>query len=313
MHLGLLVGFLALHTSFSPFSILWMVPRREKATSRAQGKCLAEPSQPEQTEARRKARYDKAFFNSVKDYHRYKQKFAQRKVVPGKSINFSQLQYFGFEGLFSRMGWLPVVTIFEPIFPTLVWAFYSRVTYGLEGSVISTVRGVKIRLSPKSICRILDIPSVGLLMYESKVWPTVLGFEPREAIQRLCGFADAQGMGKPLAHNLIVSNQVLHHMINSILLPRGRHRDEVSYLEAFIVDSILTRRWIHVRYLMMMHIISCCESTTWVLPMIASLLEYSRMSGMIWAETNFEAPNSYDTYDEQSMGRMKFEKAPDGS
>ena len=47
--------------------------------------------------------------------------------------------------------------------------------------------------------------------------------------------------------------------------------------------------------------------------MIASLLEYSRMSGMIWAETNFEAPTSYDTYDEQSMGRMKFEKAPDDS
>nr|CAN63282.1 hypothetical protein VITISV_010198 [Vitis vinifera] len=30
-------------------------------------------------------------------------------------------------------------------------------------------------------------------------------------------------------------------------------------------------------------------------------------------ETNFEVPNAYDSYDEQSMGRMKFEKAPDGS
>ena len=30
-------------------------------------------------------------------------------------------------------------------------------------------------------------------------------------------------------------------------------------------------------------------------------------------ETDFEAPTSYDTYDEQSLGRMKFEKAPDGS
>ncbi|RVX14653.1 hypothetical protein CK203_012102 [Vitis vinifera] len=198
-----------------------MVPRREKATSRAQGKCLAEPSQPEQTEARRKARYDKAFFNSVKDYHRYKQKFAQRKVVPGK-----------------------IVTIFEPIFPTLVWAFYSRVTYGLEGSVISTVRGVKIRLSQEYLPH-SDIPSVGLLMYESKVWPTVLGFEPREAIQRLCGFADAQGMGKPLAHSLIVSNQVLHHMINSILLPRGRHRDESEgiHVEATFSEPMMTESY----------------------------------------------------------------------
>ena len=66
------------------------------------------------------------------------------------------------------MGWLPVVTIFEPIFLTLVWAFYSLVTYGLGGPILSTVRGVEIRLSPKNICRILDIPSVGLLVYEAK-------------------------------------------------------------------------------------------------------------------------------------------------
>ena len=64
-------------------------------------------------------------FSSVEDYQRYKQKFAQRKVVPGRSINFSQLQHFGFEGLFGRMGWLPVVMISELIFPTLVRAFYS--------------------------------------------------------------------------------------------------------------------------------------------------------------------------------------------
>ena len=30
-------------------------------------------------------------------------------------------------------------------------------------------------------------------------------------------------------------------------------------------------------------------------------------------ETDFDAPSIYDTYDEQSLGRMKFEKAPNGS
>ena len=64
-------------------------------------------------------------FSSIEDYQRYKQKFAQRKVIPGKSVNFSQLQHFGFKGLFERMGWLLGVMIAEPIFPTLVWAFYS--------------------------------------------------------------------------------------------------------------------------------------------------------------------------------------------
>ncbi|KAL6314503.1 hypothetical protein AAG906_025988 [Vitis piasezkii] len=114
---------------------------------------------------------------------------------------------------------------------------------------------------------------VGLQVYEVKAWPTMPGFEPREVAQRLCRLADAQGMGKPSAHNLTVSSRVLHHMICSILLPRGGHRDEVSYLEAFIVDLITTQkvlfhslRLIHVGYLMMMHMISCVESTTRVLP-----------------------------------------------
>ena len=139
-------------------------------------------------------------------------------------------------------------------------------------------------------------------------------FEPRKAIQRLCGLTDAQGMGKPSAHSLTVTSQVLHHMICSILLPRGGHRDEVSYLEAFIVDSILMGRLIHVGYLMMMHMISYCESTTRVLPYDRFLTQVFKDVGVdLSRETDFEAPTSYDTYAEQSLGRIKFEKALDGS
>ena len=57
--------------------------------------------------------------------------------------------------------------------------------------MMSIVRGVEIRLKLESICRIFYIPSVGLRVYESKVWPTVPGFEPREDIQRLCSLTNA--------------------------------------------------------------------------------------------------------------------------
>ena len=103
-------------------------------------------------------------------------------------------------------------------------------------------------------------------------------------------------------------------MICSILLPRGGHRDEVSYLEAFLIDSVLTGRRIHVGYLMMMHMISCCESMTRVFPYGRFLTRVFKDVGVdLSIETNFEAPTIYDTYDEQSLGRMKFEKALDGS
>ena len=64
-------------------------------------------------------------------------------------------------------------------------------TYGIGGPIISIVRGVEIRLDPESICRIFDIALVGLRVYESKIWPTMPGFEPREVVQRICGLADA--------------------------------------------------------------------------------------------------------------------------
>ena len=80
------------------------------------------------------------------------------------------------------------------------------------------------------------------------------------------------------------------------------------------MNSILTGKWIHVGYLMMMHMISCCESTTRVLPygrFLTRMLKDVRVD--LSRKTKFEAPNTYDTYDEHSLGRIKFEKAPDGS
>ena len=80
------------------------------------------------------------------------------------------------------------------------------------------------------------------------------------------------------------------------------------------MDSILTGKRIHVGYLMMIHMISCYESTTRVLPYDCFLSRVFKDAGVdLSRETDFEAPNLYDTYDEQSLGRMKFEKAPDGS
>ena len=212
------------------------------------------------------------------------------------------------------MGWLPVVTVSEPIFLTLARAFYSRMTYGIGGPIISTTRGVEIRLDSESICRIFDIAPIGLGVYKSKILSTMPGFEPREVVQRICKLVDTQGMGKPLAHNLTVISRVLHHMICSILLPRGGYRDKVSCYEAFLVDSILTGRRIHLGYFIMMHMISCCENTTRVLPYGHFLTRVFKDANVdLSRETNFEAPSACDTYDDQSMGQMKFEKAPDGS
>ncbi|RVW24383.1 hypothetical protein CK203_093265 [Vitis vinifera] len=134
------------------------------------GKCPAEPSQPTEMKAHQKVRFDTTFFSFVEDYQ-----------------SISGLRSLQSDGLAASSD------DSESIFPTLVHAFYSRVTYGFGGPIISTIRGVEIQLDLENICRILDIPPVGLKVYESKAWPTMLGFEPKEAIQMMCGLVDTQG------------------------------------------------------------------------------------------------------------------------
>ena len=57
------------------------------------------------------------------------------------------------------------------------------------------------------------------------------------------------------------------------------------------MDSILTGRWIHMGYLMMMHMISCCENMTYILPYGLFLTRVSKDAGVdLSRETYFEAP-----------------------
>lgn len=67
------------------------------------------------------------------------------------------------------IGWLLAVMISEPIFSTLVQTFYSKVIYGIDGPITSTIREVEIRLDSKSIYHIFYIAPIRLRVYKSKM------------------------------------------------------------------------------------------------------------------------------------------------
>ena len=78
-------------------------------------------------------------------------------------------------------------------------------------------------MDSKSICRIFNVALIGLRVCKSKMWPIMSGFEPREAIKRICGLPNAHEMGKPSSYSLTFINRVLHHMLCFIFLPWGGH------------------------------------------------------------------------------------------
>ena len=48
-------------------------------------------------------------------------------------------------------------------------------------------------------------------------------------MQRICGLEQANNMSKPNAAGLTMHYRIIHNIVGYCILPRGGHRDEVSY------------------------------------------------------------------------------------
>ncbi|RVX09133.1 hypothetical protein CK203_013753 [Vitis vinifera] len=205
----------------------------------------------------------------------YRGMIGEGRLPPGHRTS-AQLSHLSRRFAERRGLTLPYSTSWRIISDTNKSFLRERATYGIGGPIISTVREVKNYLDPESICRIFDIAPIGF---------------------RVCP-GDGQTIGSQLDRD---QQSTTPH---DLLYPTttGRHRDEVSYYEAFFMDSILTGRRIQLGYLMMIHMISCCESKTRVLLYGCFLTRVFKDVGVdLSKETNFEAPSIYDMYDDLSM------------
>ena len=69
---------------------------------------------------------------------------------------------------------------------------------------------------------------------------------------------------------------------------------------------------VNLGYIILNHMIACCESKTQVLPYGWFLTKVSKEFGFyLSSETNIENVCMYDMYKESTMGRMKFVKSDD--
>ena len=95
-------------------------------------------------------------------------------------------------------------------------------------------------------------------------------------------------------------------------MPRGGHRNEVLYLEVFLVYSIIASRRLNIGYIMN-HMEACYESKTRILPYVCIMTKVFKAFGIEFTlDDEVDEPSPYDTYNDMSIGRMKFKKATDG-
>ena len=183
----------------------------------------------------------------------------------------------------------------------------------IPGSRISsTLRGVEFDIGASELCHLLSIPNTGARVFESKTWPQVDGFDPGVVVCRLTG-SIAHRVGLLQANNLTHEVRLLHQIIGCCILPRGGHWNEVSYLDSFLLDSILVRRPVDLGHLMIRHMISSHSVAGRVLPYGRLFTRLFRFHGLdLTNQTNQQAPRHYDTFTASTLGRMRIPtlKAP---
>ena len=96
------------------------------------------------SEVHKKATFDQSTFTTPELARRFHIHFANRTVIQGRNIDFVKLNYFHFDALFARMGWLPIVSVKEFVYPRVVKCFYSNMTFEDEGPITTTINGVQM-------------------------------------------------------------------------------------------------------------------------------------------------------------------------
>ncbi|KAJ9709370.1 hypothetical protein PVL29_001037 [Vitis rotundifolia] len=113
--------------------------------------------------------------------------------------------------------------------------------------------------------------------------------------------------GRPTSHLLTVLSRILQYMIFYNFIPKGGHRDDVPFLEAFLIDSILIERKINMGNIIFRHMKACLLREDSVLPygmFITKIAKYFNVN--LRNKTDSKKLKSFDTYDQASLRHMHF-------
>ncbi|KAB1212907.1 hypothetical protein CJ030_MR5G010207 [Morella rubra] len=151
------------------------------------------------------------------------------------------------------------------VFPKYVTLFFSNMTVGWEAGGLFTVKsmvgGRDIILNEVILGDILGIPHVGIRAYEFKTWPVCKGFDYGEALVYLLGNGVAEDAPRKIhANQLPIHSRLLHLICTHNLIPRGGHREEVTFMDVFVIERLLKEKKFNLPYIMLKHMEAACES-----------------------------------------------------
>ncbi|KAB1203411.1 hypothetical protein CJ030_MR8G000560 [Morella rubra] len=204
------------------------------------------------------------FFRNPACAEKYYNDFSKRKVMLGRKVDVESLSEFEIERPFLKQGWRNLLIWVPKCFPNTLgfsllidcrvgsWRFIYREEYGWRTEII---------LNEVILGDILGIPHVGIRAYEFKTWPVCKGFDYGEALVYLLGNGVAEDVPRKIhANQLSIRSRLFHLICTHNLIPRGGHREEVTFMDVFVIERLLKERKFNLPYIMLKHMEAACET-----------------------------------------------------
>ncbi|CAL1383315.1 unnamed protein product [Linum trigynum] len=205
-----------------------------------------------------------------------------RKVAPGRPLTtdaYSHFENYGFLAPFVEQEWLKVISLNAPYYPKMVQYLYNNITYqhntiGSIHAFKSYVNGVEMRISNNVLAQVLEAPNEGKRINSYTAWNET-HISRAKQIQTVCVLDEEEdGRSRPTSNHLIVQARVLHHMFSYNILPKGGHRETVTYFDMELLTNLLSDVKVNLPFLIFNHMLTAAESSNMNLPhgMILTLL-----------------------------------------
>ena len=137
-----------------------------------------------------------------------------------------------------------MVNLIEHIYTWLVRCGYSNMTYEIRGPKKTNANGV---LTSKSSIEILEVLNDSLNVYTLKNWLMT----HKELSKECVTYTSSNTLFKLTTQHLTIECSLIHHMMKNIFILISGLHDDVSFLEAFLIDNILDGGKINICYIIM--------------------------------------------------------------
>ena len=216
------------------------------------------------------------FQNKQHLINRFQQSFRTREVLNSFFVlpdvmHTLKISYRNIFQSLGDVGWINALLIEENVYPDLVKVFYSNMEVSEKNKtrVITTVGGVKIDFDVSLLNSILGSSDFGLEIFELRKSPKLTGFTHVDAVRNICRRSDLSVEDCTIHFRtqcLCLQTRILLRIIQSIVLPRSGHLDEVSHMDVAMIDCILRCRPVNLGYTIVRTMLSIPPLITRSLP-----------------------------------------------